>query len=315
MKVYFGRRRQNDFMSKQEYFESVKCGLCGRDDYDIRVRPVNLQFDPQSVFSASGGIRGTQQIVRCRQCGLMYVNPRVKTSCVFEAYRAAVDELYVSQEEGRKQTFSRAFRLIERYMSGPGKILDIGAAGGFFLQVAKEKGWEPYGVEPSRWMAEWGNKRFKVNIKPGLLCEAAFPDNFFDVITMWDVLEHTPDPLAELVEARRILKDGGIIIINFPDIGSWPAILAGSKWWFLLSVHLYYFSVDTIASMLKKAGFSPLSFRQHWQQLNLEHLTKMVGLYSKPLSEAGLKVLRALKMDRWPVPYYAGQTNAIARKL
>lgn len=301
-------------MNNPEYFEWVKCNLCGEDDYRVRIRPMNSQFDLQTVFSASGGIRGTQQIVKCRHCGLMYVNPRVKTDCVLGAYSNAVDELYVSQEKGRKQTFSRVFRLIEHYMQGPGKILDVGAASGFFLQVAKEKGWKPYGVEPSCWMAEWGNRRFKVNIKPGVLRAAAFPDNFFDVVTMWDVLEHTPDPLAELKESHRILKDGGIIIINYPDVGSWPARISGSRWWFFLSVHLYYFSPDTIESMLIKAGFSPLSFRQHWQQLNLEHLTKMAGLYSKPLSEAGLKIIRALKMGQWPIPYYAGQTNVIARK-
>lgn len=301
-------------MTNPDSFEHVPCNLCGRDDYQVRISPTNPQFDPQTVFSASGGIRGTQQIVKCRRCGLMYVNPRVKKECVLAAYSDAVDEMYVSQEEGRKQTFSRAFRLIERYAHSPGKILDIGAAGGFFLQVAKEKGWEPYGVEPSRWMAEWGNKRFNVNIRPGVLQAAAFPDNFFDVVTMWDVLEHTPDPLAELKESRRVLKNGGIIIVNFPDVGSWPAKIAGNHWWFFLSGHLYYFTTDTIGSMLIKAGFSPLSFCQHWQQLSLEHLAKQAGFYNKLLSEAGLKIIRTLKTGQWPIPYYAGQTNVIARK-
>jgi len=299
----------------QDLFEQVPCNLCGGNDYRVCIRPTNRSFDPSAVFSASGGIRGTQQIVKCRQCGLLYVNPRIKTDHVLGAYSSAVDELYLSQEEGRKQTFTRSFGLIERYVRGPGKILDVGAAGGFFLQVAKEKGWEPYGVEPSRWMAEWGNRRFGVNIKPCTLRAAVFSDDFFDVITMWDVLEHTSDPLAELAEAHRILKDGGIIVINFPDTGSWPAFLAGSKWWFYLSVHLYYFTADTIGRMLAKAGFFPLAFRQHWQQLNLEHITKMAGLYHKPLSEAGLKIVRALRMGQCPVPYYAGQTNVIARKI
>lgn len=296
-------------------FEQVSCNLCGKDDYCVRVRPTKENYDPQKVFSASGGIMGTQQIVRCRHCGLMYVNPRVKADQVLSAYGEAVDELYLSQADGRKQTFARSFQLIERYANAPGKILDVGAAGGFFLQVAKEKGWDPYGVEPSRWMAEWGNNQFSVNIKPGVLNDAKYPDSFFDVITMWDVLEHTSDPLAELAEARRVLKPGGIIIINFPDVGSWPARIAGSRWWFFLSVHLYYFTSATLGKMLIKNGFTPLAFRQHWQQLNLEHLTKMVGLYSKPVSEMGLRIIRALHMTQWQIPYYAGQTNVIARKI
>ncbi|MFH1478131.1 MAG: class I SAM-dependent methyltransferase [Verrucomicrobiota bacterium] len=238
----------------------------------------------------------------------------MKKECVLEAYGDAVDELYVSQEQGRRQTFSRAFRLVERYVQGPGKILDVGAAGGFFLKVAKDKGWEPYGVEPSCWMAEWGNRRFGVNIKPGVLCDAKFPNNFFDVITMWDVLEHTSDPLAELKESRRILKDGGIIVINFPDAGSWLARVAGSKWWFFLSVHLYYFTKAIMDRMLIRAGFTPLAFRPHFQSLDLEHLSKMAGLYCRPLSQAGLKTIRLMKIGHWQIPYYAAQTNVIARK-
>ena len=102
--------------------------------------------------------------------------------------------LYVSQEEGRLKTFSQGIKLVETYAPNKGKILDVGCAAGFFLNVAKHNGWETYGVEPSRWMSDWGNQRFNLNIKNGTLREAAFPDNFFDVVTMWDYF-NIPDQL------------------------------------------------------------------------------------------------------------------------
>lgn len=302
-------------MKNIDYFEEISCNLCGCSEYKIMYKPQKNDFDPGKIFSASGGIMGTQQIVRCKECGLVYVNPRIKRDIVLNAYSDAVDELYVSQEEGRHLTFKKALKLVEKYYPNKGRILDVGTAAGFFLNVARQSGWETYGVEPSKWMSEWGNKRFDVNIKNGILREAEFPDNFFDVITMWDVLEHTADPMKEIAESNRVLKKNGIIIINYPNVGSTLAKFAGSKWWFFLSVHLYYFTPKTISKYLEKNNFMPLKSKRHFQSLNLEHLTKMVGLYSKGLSKLGLKVITGLKIGNWQIPYYASQTNVIAKKI
>lgn len=301
-------------MNISDYLEEVPCNLCGKSDYMVMYNPNTSDYQPEEVFSASGGVRGTQQIVKCKHCGLVYVNPRVKQHIVVEAYTDAVDELYVSQEEGRLKTFSQGIKLVETYAANKGKILDVGCAAGFFLNVAKQNGWETYGVEPSRWMSDWGNQRFDVNIKNGTLREAAFPNSFFDVVTMWDVLEHTPDPIAELEEVHRILKKGGIIIINFPNVGSKLARLAGSKWWFFLSVHLYHFTPQTITAMLLKNNLEVIQIKRHYQTLSLEHLVKMVGLYSEGLSNLALKTTSVLRIGTWQIPYYASQANVIARK-
>lgn len=301
-------------MMNNEHLEEVACNLCGSTDFAVKYLPTNTDYDPTKIFSASGGIMGTQQIVRCRSCGLIYVNPRVKQETVSEAYSEAVDELYISQETGRIQTFEKCLRIVEEYAPQKGKILDVGCAAGFFLHTAKQHGWEPYGVEPSRWMAEWGNERFGLSILPGFLKEAKYENNQFDAVTMWDVLEHTPDPMSELAETNRILKPGGILVINFPNIGSKLARLAGRRWWFILSVHLYHFTPQTITRMLELNGFEVLSIRRHYQTLNLEHLMKMVGLYSPGLSNFGLRFIRALRMQNWQIPYYASQANVAARK-
>lgn len=301
--------------AKYQIYEEIKCNLCGSDIYKIKYKPTNKAFNPEEIFSASGGIRGTQQIVECKNCGLVYVNPRVKQDVVVKAYANAVDELYVSQEEGRSATFKKALKLVERYAPGKGTILDIGSAAGFFLNVAREAGWKTYGVEPSKWMTEWGNKKFNVNIINGVLGETKFKKGFFDAVTMWDVLEHTPDPMAELKEVNRILKDRGILVINFPDIGSLLAKIAGSRWWFILSVHLFHFDRKTMKAILEKNGFEVVKFSRHFQTLNLEHLCKMAGLYSSFLSKVGLAMVNLLRINNLKIPYYASQANVIAKKV
>src|SRR5437762_1155547 len=204
----------------------VECPLCGRDFSKVLYQPWNNSVDTREVLSASGGVRGTQTIVRCLHCNLVYVNPRLRPDVVVDSYAAAEDEIYVGAANGREQTFRRCVSLIEGY-SPKGKILDVGCAAGFFVKAASDAGWDAIGVEPCRWLADYGASQLGAKIVPATLAEANFPDASFDVVTMWDVLEHVPDPVGDLVEVFRILRPGGLLVINYPDVGTWQARLAG----------------------------------------------------------------------------------------
>jgi 2-polyprenyl-3-methyl-5-hydroxy-6-metoxy-1,4-benzoquinol methylase len=299
----------------RDLYETVTCNLCGSSEYVVKYHPTVEVFDPTTVFGASNGIMGTQYVVKCSRCGLLYVNPRLKAGIIVDSYVQSKDELYASQAEGRERTFQRNLRIVERYAACKGKILDVGAAAGFFLNVARKSGWQPYGVEPSRWLSAYGREKLGIDIQQGTLRETDYPDGYFDVVTMWDVLEHVTDPLCELREVRRILKKGGILIINYPDIGTWMAKLTGRHWWFLLSVHLTYFSSDTLKLMLGKAGFEPIRTGMHFQTLSLGHLIKMVGIYNQTLSRVSHRIARIFRLERLPIPYYASQTNMISRRV
>lgn len=296
-------------------YEEVACNICGSRRYKIKYRPARGVKDYRKIISASGGIRGTQQIVQCENCGLIYVNPRIRPGLVVSAYANADDSLYATQAEARIDTFKAALRLIEKYTGfKTGRILDVGAAAGFFLKAAKDGGWETYGVEPSRWSVDFGNENYDVNIKKGTLDNIKFKEEFFDVVTMWDVLEHVPNPKATLKEVYRILKPGGCLIVNYPDIGTPLAQIMGSRWWFLLSVHLFYFDKSSITNLLKRSGFVNPIFRPHWQSLSLGHLAKMASLYSKFASSFLQKIFSLTHLNNFGVKYYASQTNVIAKK-
>jgi len=296
-------------------FENIRCNLCGTDDYSVVYYPARTDIDPARIFSASGSVMGTQHIVRCNRCGLIYVQPRVKSEIVRSAYENSTDELYVSQAAARLNTFKSNIRLVENYAPSRGRILDVGAAAGFFMKAAQENGWEVYGVELSKWLADHGNSNFGFNIKACALKDAKFPNHYFDVVTMWDVLEHTLDPSGELQEISKILKPDGLLVINYPDIGTAMAKLAGRRWWFLLSGHLFYFDQKTIKIMLENAGFSVIKSKMHFQGMELGHLAKMLALYSKPLSSLVSRIFRIARLERVQLKYYASQINVIARKM
>lgn len=298
-------------------FEEPRCNLCqSNDPADRRVLfdPVKRDVDVKATFSASHGILGTQRIVRCGRCNLVYVCPRLNASEVVEAYGSSVDELYVSQAEARVKTFQKCAKLVAGYAPPPGRLLDVGAAAGFFCKAASDLGWHTTGIEPSGWLAGWGRDNLSLDVRTGILEPGVFPENHFDVVTMWDSIEHMSDPLGTLEVAAGVMRPNATLVINTPDFGSVWAKVFGQRWWFLLSHHIYYFTARTLKAMLDKAGFDTVAVRRHYQTLELAHLVKMVGLYSKPVSSVAGGIISGVGMGKLPIPYYASQMNVIARK-
>ena len=114
---------------------------------------------------------------------------------MLEGYAGGSDEQFVSQAAGREITFNKCLDLIERaWKRAPGRLLDIGTGGGSFPYIASKRGWQADGCEPNRWLCEWAFKNYGLAIRPGTVFEQRYPSESYDVVTLWDVLEHTPDP-------------------------------------------------------------------------------------------------------------------------
>jgi 2-polyprenyl-3-methyl-5-hydroxy-6-metoxy-1,4-benzoquinol methylase len=240
----------------EEAWKDVDCGLCGGRERAVRFR------------------EGRFSIVTCTRCGVTYVTPRLADASLIasvydEGYwrsAAAKDRGYTdyrADEALYLRTFRRRLAIVRRHAQRPGRVLDVGCAAGYFLRVMQEEGWDVTGVEPSdaiRARAEelLGRER----VRGGRLEDARFPTGSFDLVTMWDVIEHLPDPAAVLAEARRVLAPGGRLVLETQNVTSLAARLLGRRWQhYKHAEHLYHFDPRTIAAALERAGFAVLENR------------------------------------------------------
>jgi 2-polyprenyl-3-methyl-5-hydroxy-6-metoxy-1,4-benzoquinol methylase len=301
--------------------ETVACPLCAETRYEV-IRPARYpegvtREELLKIYSSSSDQELMDPLVRCFSCSLVYLNPRVKTSIILNSYAAAVDPVFFEQNPMRIKTFARVLRRVLKKESivpaASKKVLDIGCAGGAFPKAAADLGFSAVGVEPSAWLCEQGKMRYGLDLRPGVLSEQAFAPLSFFMVTLWDVLEHLTQPGESLDEARRILTDDGLLIINVPNLDSWVSRILGNHWPFLLNVHLTYFTPKTLTHMLKRHGFRVMSVTPYFQTLELGYVMTRAAQIARPFSLMK-KLVEILRMSHWPFFYNMGQMTVVARK-
>lgn len=296
--------------------EFVHCNLCGSSDslllYPSTIDPVSDVEDYSAFQCTSTGYGKHHAIVKCRQCGLVYANPRNNSTDVLKKYIKVEDPLYFEERQGRVITFEKHLRPLH-YFTGPpdGRtLLDIGAHIGVFVEVANKAGWKAMGIEPSHWSVEIA-KKFGIELIEGTLASSNLPDNHFDVVTLWDVIEHLSDPKAELEQVFRVLKPGGWVVIHTMNIESLFARLMGSKWPWLMEMHLYYFSVQTIRCMLETIHFQWKTSQPQGRYLRLGYLVSRLRPYSYKLMAILDKLIKTVHWEHRPVAINLGDLMTV----
>jgi len=255
----------------------------------------------------SSGYGRHHAIVKCRRCGLVYASPRGGDEDINESYEQVVDDLYLEERRGRVLTFERNFRPLEALMSDVPRprLLDVGCYVGIFLEIAERHGWEAYGVEPSRWAAEEARCR-GLQVFNGTLSHADLAPNSFDVVTLWDVIEHLTDPKGDLQRVNRLLRPGGVVCIHTIDIGSLLPRLLGPRWPWLMEMHLYYFSRRTMAQLLEANGFQVLRQFAQGRYVLLDYLLAQSSAVSPGLSQILRGCARGLGIGQLAIPVNLG---------
>lgn len=288
------------------------CPVCGSNHQTVKYEPWVNELDPAKLYGAASGIPGTQYLVTCNDCGMIFESPRYDAETIVRGYMESQEAEHDSQYPMRVNSFFQALKKHAKLIPPPGaKVLDIGTAGGAFLDAAKKFGYDAYGMEPSADLVSRGKSR-GLQIEQGTIESHSFPPGYFDMVSLWDVIEHLPDPKSALVEIRKLLKPDGILLINFPDIGTWQAKLAGKRFWWILSVHLHHFTRESIKDICERTGFEAFHFQRYWQILEFGYLENMAVHYNIPLT-ALITRLTPKFIQRIPIPYYASQTTALAR--
>lgn len=249
----------------------VPCNLCGCTDF-VQLYPSTLAERPPlqdlcACTSTGYGLCGP--IVRCVECGLVLQNPQPVPEDLLAGYQDVVDLRYDAEREGRLHTFSQSLRELEQHAS-PGRLLDVGAYLGVFVEVARDHGWDAEGLEPSRWAAEVAQSR-ALAVQCGsidtLECDASY-----DVVTMWDVIEHLADPLGGLKHLRGLLKPGGILALSTMNVDALIARILGRRWPWYMQMHLYYFSRHSLRNAVERAGFEVIEVRRHRRIVTVGYL-------------------------------------------
>jgi 2-polyprenyl-3-methyl-5-hydroxy-6-metoxy-1,4-benzoquinol methylase len=246
-------------------------------------------------------------VVQCRYCGHVYANPRWVTDDLLDAYEEVEDETYFVERHGRQLTFRKHLEVLQK-VTGPGegrRLLDVGAYIGVFVQVAREAGWDACGVEPSRWAVQVARRR-GVPVIQGTQAAPELAGGQFDVVTMWDVIEHFSDPAAELGRAYRLLAPGGLIAVHTMDVESLAARLLGHRWPWLMDMHVHYFSRRTLRQMLQKQGFEIVWEGTEGRYLRLGYLATRLGGLNPTLGRVASRVVQALGVAGQAVPVNFG---------
>jgi 2-polyprenyl-3-methyl-5-hydroxy-6-metoxy-1,4-benzoquinol methylase len=204
------------------------------------------------------------QLMRCKRCGLVSLNPLQVPQEINKEYSAEyhIDRLLKKEpqteeeiEEEINKTIEMAEEIGKQFVKR-GKLLDIGCSAGFFMACLKRYGWDVTGIDISEWAGKFAMDRLGLEVFTGNIEDIQFSDKF-NVVTMNHVLEHLSDPLRTLKKVSEIIAKDGVLIINGPNLNSFDRIWHGVNWrGYDLPYHLYHFTPITYQAMLEKAGFS-----------------------------------------------------------
>ncbi|MBS3764425.1 MAG: class I SAM-dependent methyltransferase, partial [Planctomycetes bacterium] len=223
-----------------------KCNLCGKTGFRI------VCHHPQGSLG------------QCVNCGLIFSPQQLPDKEHLKQYGASYYQQkdedspgldYFAYEQCWLEGSRKKLAAIGEAIGG-GRLLDVGCGVGFFLKVAREEGWDVMGVEVSKWAAEKAREMYDLDVINSTFEAAHFEDGSFDVVTLWHVLEHCPSPTKTLEHCHEILRPGGLIALEVPNVESRAARRSLLRWEHTApQEHLFYFGPRTLQKILVKTGF------------------------------------------------------------
>ncbi len=250
----------------------VNCNLCGADE----TRVITTQND--------------YRVVQCSCCGLVYVNPRPTSEMLVKLY----NDYHIRNgkdantwERLMKKNFMEISAMLNRLFPERGRILDIGCGYGYFIKMMGNARWAAVGIEPSSRTSGYAKDKGLTVIKT-TIDDAEFPDESFDAVTAFYVLEHLFDPLSAVKKIFMLLKPGGVTVLRVPHttpIVKFLAVLRIKNNLYDLPFHLYDFSPKTIRLLLEKAGFSSIRVIPGSSTLPNHYGERAISLVSGTLSQ------------------------------
>ncbi|MFN0109577.1 MAG: class I SAM-dependent methyltransferase [Blastocatellia bacterium] len=288
--------------------KSTACDLCGGTEADFILTTKRLDGP----------------LMCCRKCGLYFVSvssPTVREGVVTQVPALADAPVPVSEQVAaemvRLAERARDLALVEpdveqgeqpwrelmarerlndlKRFVGSGRLLEVGCSTGEMLATARES-FDAVGVEAdsasSRVASQRGLQCFN-----GALADAKFGGASFDVAALYHVIEHFPSPRAEMVELHRVMKPGGWLAIETPNIANFWFRLLGARWRQFIPDHIFFFTPQTLTRLCEDTGFEIVELRNVGKAMSLRLLISRIGRYHSPTARLLSAISRALKLD------------------
>jgi 2-polyprenyl-3-methyl-5-hydroxy-6-metoxy-1,4-benzoquinol methylase len=231
----------------------------------------NLCSTPVPAQQPPVWVKDGFDVVRCSGCGLLFRRhlpspPELRDIYSTEYFLRPEDDAagqgyadYLADEELHRLNGALRVNKLEA-LAAPGRLFDVGAAAGFFMDEARRRGWDVAGIDVSPQMSGWGRERLGLDLQTGNFREADLAEGSYDVVTMWDYIEHSLDPVGDLEKARALLRPGGVLGLSTGDAASLVARVSGRRWHLLTPHHHnFFFTADTLSRACGQTGFDVLS--------------------------------------------------------
>jgi 2-polyprenyl-3-methyl-5-hydroxy-6-metoxy-1,4-benzoquinol methylase len=205
------------------------------------------------------------RVLRCLRCSLTFVHPVPEGVALAGHYDGEYYHEWIEHQRKRRAAMWRKRLDKVEKAAHRGRLLDVGCGEGMFLCEAATRGWTTWGTELSPYAARHASLALGREIFCGELYDASFPREFFDVVTLWHVMEHVREPARYLKEVRRVIRPGGLLLVAVPNVDDlfmqFAYRIVRGRPLRLFSkedreIHLYHFSAKTIGMYMEKAGFA-----------------------------------------------------------
>ncbi|WP_421359973.1 class I SAM-dependent methyltransferase [Agrobacterium rosae] len=212
------------------------------------------KHDPRAITTRFGQVA---MVANCEACDLGYQTPRptLEASIAYMDWRWSSEDAYVRDNDGKRKTSAKQISIVRDQVGDKKvRVLDFGAGSGAFVKAAIDAGHDAVGIEHSQGAIDRALEDYGVTI----LKEVPAGETF-DVVTMWDVIEHLRDPISVLTMVKNLLKPGGILIIETGNYEFWERHSLGDKWRLYLLDHHFYFTPKSLAETISRANFKETS--------------------------------------------------------